>query len=264
MGWGSIGTAGLAATLAVIVAGGVLAHALSATPTPPLGTPTPVVGETPTAPPGPTQLPPPTPTATPTPLPPACWGKGSPSPLAPTPPTNLRAELESLTDVLEGFVVRLEWEDNADDEVCEVIERKVGADDWSFLQGTTPGDPSSRGPVFLHDIPQQVGIHCYRLYYGNEAGRSAYTNEACVDVEIVPKMMPEPPTPPWVTSTPTATPTPSPWVTPTPLLPLPALGGAGPGSPTAGSVTLWALIVTGGALLLAAGVAAAARRGSRP
>lgn len=244
MGCGSIKAAGLAATLAVIVAGGVLAHALPATPTPPLGTPRPVVTGTPTAPPSPTQPLPPTP------LPPACWGEGSLSPLAPTPPTNLRAELESLPDVLEGFVVRLEWEDNADDEVCEVIERKVGADDWSFLQGTTPGDPSSRGRVFLHDIPQQVGIHCYRLYYGSEAGRSAYSNEACVDVEIVPKILPELPTPPWVT--------------PTPLPPLPAFGGAGLGSPTVGSLTWWALIGTGGALLLAAAVAATVRLGSRP
>jgi len=165
----------------------------------------------------PTPTPPPIPTwpaphtAPPTPLPPPCLGRASLSPLAPNPPTNLRAELVSSPDVLEGFIVKVEWLDNADDDLCYVIERKVGAGDWSLYERGTFGDPSNKGLVFREDVPQQVGLDCYRVYVANEAGRSAYSNEACVDVQGLPTILtptpPRPtPTPPWPTPRPPAPP----------------------------------------------------------
>ena len=118
------------------------------------------------------------------------------APGAPNPPTGFHATLSSGSDVCEGFIVRLRWDDNAGDELCYVVERKVGAGDWSFYQSGGPAEPPT-----VEDVPQSVGLHCYRVYYGNEAGRSAYSDERCVLVEAVPRV---------ITSTPLFSPTPAP------------------------------------------------------
>jgi len=123
------------------------------------------------------------------------------APGAPNPPTELHAGPASSSDVCEGFVVRLRWEDNSRDELCYGIERKVGGDDWAFYQNGAPVDPSATGTVGMEDVPQSVGLHCYRVYYGNKEGRSAYSEEACVLIEVVPSV---------ITSTPLFTPTPAP------------------------------------------------------
>ena len=172
----------------------------------PLLTPSPAPSLTPSSTPSPmpslTGSPTPTPTPTPTPLPGVCGGEGPVgAPGAPNPPTGLHASLASGSDVCEGFVVRLRWEDNARGELCYGIERKVGPADWAFYQRGAPADPSTTGTVGMEDVPQSVGLHCYRVYYGNEAGRSAYSDEACVLVEVVPTI---------VTTTPLFTPTPAP------------------------------------------------------
>jgi hypothetical protein len=169
------------------------------TPTPPTGTMTPVSGARQ--------------------LPPACLDEGPVgSPGSPSPPTNLRAELVSSPIVLEGLLVRLQWDDNADNELCYVIERKVGEGDWSVYEG---GSGPSTGLVSLDDVPGEVGIHCYRVSYGNYEGRSAYSNEACVDVQVVPIILtPTPPVRP-------ATPSPGPMPSATPL-PWPCNAGDDP------------------------------------
>ncbi len=147
----------------------------------------------------------------PTPPPASCWGKAPQSPLAPDAPTNLSAELVSSLWALEGQLVRLQWDESADEVRCYVIERKVNGGDWSVYEG---GWAPGLGPVAVDDAPGEVGVHCYRVSNGNEEGRSAYSNEACVDVEVVPvvatptpPVTPEPP-PGW---TPPPSPTPFPW-----------------------------------------------------
>jgi hypothetical protein len=172
----------------------------------PLLTPSPAPSLTPSSTPSPmpslTGSPTPTPTGSPTPTPDACRGEGPVgAPGAPNPPTGLHASLASGSDVCEGFVVRLRWEDNAGDELCYGIERKVGPADWAFYQSGAPADPSTTGTEGMEDVPQSIGLHCYRVSYGNEAGRSAYSDEACVLVEVVPTI---------VTTTPLFTPTPAP------------------------------------------------------
>jgi hypothetical protein len=146
----------------------------------------------------------------PTPPPAACWGRGPGSPLAPSPPTNLRAELVSSPIALEGLLVRLQWDDNAENELCYVIERKVGEEDWSVYEG---GWGPSIGPPSIDEVPGEVGVHCYRVSYGSYEGRSPYSNEACVDVQAVPVVLM--PTPPVTAETPSVTavpsPTPMPW-----------------------------------------------------
>jgi hypothetical protein len=144
----------------------------------------------------------------PTPPPAACWGKGPQSPLAPNPPANLRADLVSSPITLEGQIVRLQWDDNVDDELCYVIEHKVGEGDWSVYEGAWG---PHIGPMSIDEVPGEVGVHCYRVSYGSYEGRSAYSNEACVDVEAVPVLTPTPPpTPVWATVVPSETPLPWP------------------------------------------------------
>jgi hypothetical protein len=153
--------------------------------------------------PSPTTSPTPSPTPSPTGSPTAACGGEGPvgAPGAPNAPTELQAMLSSGSNVCEGFTVKLRWNDNAADELCYAIERKVGEGDWAFYESGSPESPVSTGTVSVEDIPQRVGVHCYRVYYGNEAGRSAYSDEACVSVEVVPRIE---------TSTPLLSPTPTP------------------------------------------------------
>ena len=148
-----------------------------------------------------------TPAWRPTPLPAACWGRGPVSPSAPSPPTNLRAELVSNPMARDGPLVGLQWDDNVDDERCYVVERKLDEGDWSVYESIWG---PNEGSVSLVDVPAEVGLHCYRVSYGNYEGLSAYSNEACVDVEVVPVVVT--PTPHPVTPIPVSIDaTPRPW-----------------------------------------------------
>jgi hypothetical protein len=140
---------------------------------------------------------------TPTPRPEACWG-GSLSPLGPNPPANLRAELESNPMVKKGEVVRLQWDDNADDEQCALIERKVDEEDWYVYERFW--NPQSGSPSLI-DVPTETGLHCYRVLYGHSDHLSA-SNEACVEVEVAPVVV---------------------TATPRPVTPVPAPGRRQPG-----------------------------------
>jgi len=133
---------------------------------------------------------------TPMPSPPTCNSEGPiGSPGAPNPPTNLRAELVKDSTVLEG-AVRLEWYDNADNDTCYFLERKVDGGEWLRQWASYPFGPEYTGLVPASDIPGQLGVHCYRIFYANGAGRSAYSDEVCVDVEVVPNVL-VPTPPPW-------------------------------------------------------------------
>jgi len=126
-----------------------------------------------------------------TPLPEACWGQGSASPGGPNPPANLRAELVSNPMVTKGEVVRLQWDDKADDEQCTLIERKVDEEDWYIYEriwSRQSGSPS------LIDVPTEAGLHCYRVLYGNSESLSA-SDEACVEVEEAPVVVTATPRP---------------------------------------------------------------------
>jgi hypothetical protein len=157
-----------------------------------------------------------------TPPPAACWGRGPQSPSAPNAPTNLRAELVSSPLALEGQLVRLQWDDNADDEQCYVIEQKVGEGDWSVYEAVGGAPPSNMGTASTEIVPLEPGVHRYRVYFGNEEGRSAYSNEASLNVDVLPRI---------------ATPTPGPFYTrpaPAPPTPAPVPALATPVVPTFG------------------------------
>jgi len=136
---------------------------------------------TPTATP-PTSAPTPLPLP-PTPLPAGCQGEGPVgTPGTPNPPTNLRAELVPSPELVEGSAIRLTWDDNAADDLCYIIESKVSPEEWPGVKNVGAMPPSWTGPVSVEDIPWRVGTYCYRVSFGNEAGRSEYSNEACVSV----------------------------------------------------------------------------------
>jgi hypothetical protein len=126
-----------------------------------------------------------------TPEPAACWGQGSLSPLGPNPPANLRADLVSNPMVTKGSVVRLRWDDEADDEQCALIERKVDEEDWYVYERFW--NPQS-GSVSLIDVPTEAGVHCYRVLYGFSEHLSA-SDEACVNVEVAPVVVTATPRP---------------------------------------------------------------------
>ena len=200
----------------------------------------------------------------PTPPPPGCQGQGPiGAPGTPSAPVNLRAELVPSSMLAEGFVIRLTWDDNATNDLCYAIEWTVGPERLpagSYVSGRPPAEV---GPVSVEEIPWQAATYCYRVQFGNEAGRSPYSNEACVDVEVLPV---------W-TATPTPTPpvdtvTPSPVTTLTPPIPvtpaaLPILG-AGPGGDSAG-LPWWRLAAIASALVAVAtlSLVTAARRRRR-
>lgn len=173
------------AALVAILAGALLAVSLAfaedatPTPTPPL-----------TA----TLTPQPTISATPVPTMPGCFPGVAASPLAPAAPTNFR--IEDLGAVDGCWRLALRWDDNSGDEVCFGIEKKVDDGPWEW-GAPIPADIGE----YVIDI-DSGGLFCYRVYAGNEAGRSDYSNEACIQLAA-----PAPPPPPaQVTATPVATP----------------------------------------------------------
>jgi len=143
---------------------------------------------------GPTPTPPTV--ETPMPSPPACNSEGPiGSPGAPSPPTDLRAEVVKDFTVLNG-AVRLEWYDNAGNDTCYFLERKADGGAWLRQWASYPAGPEHTGLVSASDFPGQVGVHCYRIFYANGAGRSGYSNEVCLNVEVVPTVV-APTPPPW-------------------------------------------------------------------
>jgi len=213
----------------------------------------------------------PTPTLGPdaTPFPP------STATVPPAAPSDLRAELVPDPELESGLAVEVTWRDNADNETCYLMEVWVDGErvrGWGVVvaeSGSTTGVNAST------DIPDRTGMHCYRVYYGNNAGR-AYSNEACVNVEVLPvrETVTPPtvfvPTYPLVTATPPnvapALTVASPAATATPasaalLVPraLPATGGGIGGT---GLAWWWALAAAGSTLLVvaAASLMVAARR----
>lgn len=195
------------AALVAILAGALLAVSLAfaedatPTPTPPL-TPTPTPTPTPLV----TPIPIPTPPPLPDPLPPGCAPDAAESPLAPAAPTDLWLELTANPNLpdLPAMVVVLRWTDNSENETCFAIERKLGADDWEWLSAVGANQVGTYAYGFVSEAE-----HCYRVYAGNEAGRSDYSNEACIQLAAPAP----PPTPAQVTATPVATP---PLATPVP------------------------------------------------
>jgi hypothetical protein len=174
----------------------------------------------------------------PTPPPGACALLDPPfSPLGPAAPTNLQATFVTSTpwaEVVEGYAIALEWEDNADDECLCYVQRKVGEQSWVSFAGAGGHDVSMTSHL---DVPTSVGRHCYRVAAGNEHGRSEFSNEACLDVDVVPRLV-------------YGTPTPLPSVKPVlPVVPPrvgPAAGGGGPlAGPGVASLVWWAIVGAG-------------------
>jgi hypothetical protein len=135
-------------------------------------------------------MPGPTPTGcnfpAPTPPPGATPSPPSTATAAPAAPSDLRAELVPDPDLVSGFAVQLTWQDNADNDECHLIEV------WAYGQqisssGSVYADGSQTGLNSWRDIPGSVGLRCYRVYYGNNAG-GAYSSKTCVNVEVLPEL----------------------------------------------------------------------------
>lgn len=208
----SVGAMGLVLALLAALAGATGTSAQSPTPTPP---------QTATV----TASPSPIPTrpAAPEPLPAGCAPAASPSPSAPNAPGGLSLVVvanPNLSD-LPATVVVLGWTDNSADELCFAVERRVGDGPWEWLSAVQANQQGTYGDGFVGGAWQ-----CYRVFAGNQAGRSDYSNVACVD--LPPPLSTPTPTatasvaPP--TAVPTATPPsrpPEPSFTPPPVTPSP-------------------------------------------
>ena len=78
-----------------------------------------------------------------------------------------------LGSVLNAADLRLEWQDNSDNEDGFEIERKVGDGEFDFLNGTGPNENS----YIDTDVPTGVRL-TYRVRAVNQYGSSGYSNEA--------------------------------------------------------------------------------------
>jgi len=202
-------------------------------------------------------MPGPTPTGcnfpAPTPPPGATPSPPSTATAAPAAPSDLRAELVPDPDLVSGFAVQLTWQDNADNDECHLIEV------WAYGQqisssGSVYADGSQTGLNSWRDIPGSVGLRCYRVYYGNNAG-GAYSSKTCVNVEVLPELKATPTsvvstaTPPATSPAATANPASAALVAPRAL---PSTGVSHEG--IAHAWWWWALAATGSALLVASAV----------
>ena len=75
--------------------------------------------------------------------------------------------------VANAAVLRLEWQDNSDNEDGFEIERKVGDGEFVFLNGTGPNENS----YIDAKVPTGVML-TYRVRAVNQYGNSGYSNEA--------------------------------------------------------------------------------------
>ncbi len=74
---------------------------------------------------------------------------------------------------LNAADLRLEWQDNSDNEDGFEVERKVGNGEFVFLNGTGPNENS----YIDADVPTGVML-TYRVRAVNQYGNSDYSNEA--------------------------------------------------------------------------------------
>jgi hypothetical protein len=121
------------------------------------------------------QTPQPTP---PEPMPGEC-GELAPESPAFAAPTDLTVNWGPLPDNARLSGALLSWRDNADNEACYVVERK-GPDvtDWQeIIMAPSPNWENTDDSNF-----EAPGYYCYRVFAGSEAGRSDYSNEACLEV----------------------------------------------------------------------------------
>lgn len=81
--------------------------------------------------------------------------------------------LAFLGTVLNAADLRLEWQDNSDNEDGFEVERKVGNGEFVFLNGTGPNENS----YIDADVPTGVRL-TYRVRAVNQYGNSGYSNEA--------------------------------------------------------------------------------------
>lgn len=78
-----------------------------------------------------------------------------------------------LVSISEAADLRLEWQDNSDNEDGFEIERKVDNGDFVFLNGTGPNENS----YIDAEVPTGVML-TYRVRAVNQYGNSGYSNEA--------------------------------------------------------------------------------------
>ena len=190
---------------------------------------------------------------TPQPTPPGPYEQGQCGELAPKPspafavPTNLTVRWGPLPDNPQFSGALLTWRDNADNETCYVVERKgPGATDWEEIiiaPSADWEDTDDRNFV-------EPGYYCYRVFAGSEAGRSAYSNEACLDVPEatvhgLPPGAPAPGPPPTM---PPATASPTPVGQPAAL---PVTGGGSPEDNAPFYLLAGSLLAAGAVLALA-------------
>jgi len=169
------------------------------------------------------------PEATP-PGPSPCTGSVEATPGGPTAPTNLSARWGPLPDVPESSGVLLAWQDNAEDEGCQAVQRKgPGGEQWEGRIFLSAGDDFADDRVF-----EALGQYCYRVLAANERGASV-SNETCVQVPEVTVREGLPPGAP-----PPSYPTLAPGIGPSPGVPaaLPDTG-AGSGSMAGSTLPLW-------------------------
>jgi hypothetical protein len=122
---------------------------------------------------------------TPQPTPPGPYEQGQCGELAPGPspafaaPTNLTVRWGPLPDKPESSGALLSWLDNSDNETCYVVQRKgPGVTDWQeIIIAPSPNWEATDDRNFV-----DPGYYCYRVFAGSEAGRSAFSNEACLQV----------------------------------------------------------------------------------
>jgi uncharacterized protein len=77
--------------------------------------------------------------------------------------------------------MRLDWQDNSDNENGFGIERKQGEAEWTEI-ARRPMDT-----VTHHDNDVLPGeTYCYRVFAFNTSGQSPYSNEACASVKGLP------------------------------------------------------------------------------
>jgi hypothetical protein len=177
------------------------------------------------------------------PTPPGPYEQGQCGELAPEPspafavPTNLTVSWGPLPDNPQFSGALLAWRDNADNEACYVVERRgPGATDWEQIMYAPFADREDAEDVnFI-----APGYYCYRVFAGSEAGRSAYSNETCLQVPEATVVTAPPPG--------------------APAAAFPSLGGGSPGGNAPSYPLAESLLAAGGILACLALLALALRR----